>query len=273
MSPARKRKSSATKRPKPAKDSSTRKSSPAGKSAARVPVAKKPAAKKAAGKQPAAKKSVAKKAAAKQPAAKKSVAKKAAGKQPVAKQRAANRAPAKPPQSAPYETGKWAAAFAPRAEGEVRYWLLKSEPETFSFDDLVHAKDRTTHWDGVRNFAARNFLRDGMKLGDQAFYYHSSTNPQAIVGICEVVREGYPDHTAFERSHHGYDANSSPDTPTWYMVDVRAVAPLAHPVTLPELKTRPELAEMALLRIGRLSVTPVTAAEWKVIVAMGKGGA
>lgn len=178
--------------------------------------------------------------------------------------------PAKAPQSAPYETGRWAAAFAARAPGERRYWLVKSEPETFSFDDLLRAPGRTTHWDGVRNFAARNFLRDGMKMGDHVFFYHSSTNPQAIVGVCEVVREGYPDHTAFDRSHHGYDADSDPDAPTWYMVDVRAVAPLAHPVTLADIKARPELADMALLRIGRLSVTPVTAREWEVIQQMGR---
>ena len=225
--------------------------------------------------------STAKQTAAKQTAAKKTFAKKAPARKAATKQAAA-RAPSAPPSSAPYETGKWAAAFAPRKRGERRYWLLKSEPETFSFDDLLHAKNRTTHWDGVRNFAAlgdgirnhraANNLR-AMKKGDQAFFYHSSVNPQAIVGICEVVREGYPDHTAFERSHHGYDAKSSPDAPQWYMVDVQAVAPLAQPVTLPDLKTRPELAEMALLRIGRLSVTPVTASEWKVIVAMGKGRA
>jgi len=222
-----------------------------------------------------------KKASTKQPPkkaaiAKQSAARKAPGKQ--AKERPAKKIPAKkgpakkPPHSAPYETGKWAAAFAPRAPGERRYWLVKSEPEVFSFDDLVHAKDRTTYWDGVRNFAARNFLRDGMKLGDQVFFYHSMANPQAIVGVCEVVREGYPDFTALDRAHTGYDADSDPDAPTWYMVDVRAVAPLARPVTLPEIKARPELAEMALLRIGRLSVVPVTATEWEVIQAMGNAG-
>jgi predicted RNA-binding protein with PUA-like domain len=192
--------------------------------------------------------------------------KKAARKEPG---KAASKKPTKqPPKSAPYETGKWASAFAPRAPGERRYWLVKSEPETFSFDDLMRAKNRTTFWDGVRNSAARNFLRDGMKLGDQVFYYHSSTNPPAIVGICEVVREGYPDPTAFDPAHHGYDADSNPDAPTWYMVDLRAVAPLARPVTLPEIKAKPELAQMALLRIGRLSVTPVTASEWEVIRKM-----
>ena len=165
----------------------------------------------------------------------------------------------------------WAYVFTPRAAGERRYWLVKSEPDTFSFDDLLAAKDRTTHWDGVRNFAARNFMRDGMKLGDGVLYYHSSVNPQAIVGIAEVAREAYPDHTAFDRSHHGYDEDSSPDDPTWYMVDLRAVEPLARPVTLPEIKARRELAGMVLLRIGRLSVTPVTAQEWETIRSISRG--
>jgi predicted RNA-binding protein with PUA-like domain len=169
-----------------------------------------------------------------------------------------------------YEKGKWAAAFAPRKPGERRYWLVKSEPEVFSFDDLLRAKDKTTSWDGVRNFAARNFLRDGMKVGDHVFFYHSMTDPQAIVGICEVVREGYPDETALDPSHAYYDAGSDPDAPTWYMVDLRAVMRLERPVTLPEVKRRKELAEMALVRIGRLSVTPVSRREWETICAMGE---
>jgi predicted RNA-binding protein with PUA-like domain len=170
------------------------------------------------------------------------------------------------------EGGAWAAVFTPRKPGERRYWLVKSEPETFSFDDLLSAANRTTHWDGVRNFAARNFMRDGMKLGDQVFFYHSSVNPQAIVGVCEVVREAYPDSTAFDRSHHGYDADSDPNEPTWVMVDLHAIERLARPVTLTELKAEPRLAGMALLRIGRLSVTPVTAAEWNVIRGLAGGG-
>ena len=169
-----------------------------------------------------------------------------------------------------YADGKWAAAFAPRKPGERRYWLVKSEPETFSFDHLLKAPKKTTTWDGVRNAVARNFLRDGMKIGDQVFFYHSSVNPQAIVGVCEVVREAYPDSTAFDRTHHGYDEGSDPNDPTWYMVDLRAVAPLARPVTLPEIKAKPELAQMVLLRIGRLSVTPVTPREWSVINEMGR---
>ena len=169
-----------------------------------------------------------------------------------------------------HEGGAWAAVFTPRTPGERRYWLVKSEPTTFAFENLMAAKNRTTQWDGVRNFVARNFLRDGMQVGDQVFFYHSSTNPQAIVGICEVARAAYPDSTAFDTSHHGYDEKSDPDGPTWFMVDLKGVAPLARPVTLTEIKARPELAGMALLRIGRLSVTPVTAAEWKVITGMSE---
>ena len=156
-----------------------------------------------------------------------------------------------------------------RGPGERRYWLLKSEPSTFSWDDLMKAPGRIIGWDGVRNAAARNFLRDGMKLGDLAFFYHSMTDAQAVVGVCEVVREGYPDPTAFDPRHPQYDEQSSPDSPTWFQVDVRAIEPLAHPVSLAEIKRRPELADMALLRIGRLSVTPVRAAEWETITAMG----
>lgn len=168
----------------------------------------------------------------------------------------------------PYEGSPWAPVFAPRAKGERRYWLVKSEPDVFSFDDLVKARGKTTGWDGVRNFTARNFLRDGMKVGDQVFYYHSSTNPQAIVGICEVVRDGYPDETALDPTHDAFDADSDAADPTWYKVDLRAVKPLRRPVTLAEIKQRKELAHMALVRIGRLSVSPVSRKEWETILQM-----
>jgi predicted RNA-binding protein with PUA-like domain len=171
---------------------------------------------------------------------------------------------------AAYAKGAWAETFTPRKSGEKRYWLVKSEPETFSFDDLLAAPRKTMHWDGVRNHVARNFMRDGMQVGDRVFFYHSSTNPQAIVGICEVAREAYPDHTALDPKHDAYDPKSDPDDPTWYMVDLRAVERLKRPVTLAEIKKRPELAKMALLRIGRLSVSPVTEKEWDVIRAMGE---
>ena len=169
-----------------------------------------------------------------------------------------------------YAKGAWASSFTPRAPGEVRLWLVKSEPETFSWDDLLAAPRQTTPWDGVRNFAARNFLVDGMAAGDLVFYYHSMAQPQAIVGIAQVVRAGYPDPTAFDRRHDGFDPDSSADAPTWFMVDLQAVRPLARPVSLPELKARTDLASMALIRIGRLSVTPVTPKEWAVVIAMSE---
>jgi predicted RNA-binding protein with PUA-like domain len=177
----------------------------------------------------------------------------------------------KVPKSAPYAQGKWAAAFAPRARGEKRYWLVKSEPDVFSFDDLLAAKNRTTCWDNVRNTAARNFMRDGMKKGDRAFFYHSNADPAAIVGIVEIVREGYPDDGAFDRRNEYFDPKSNRDAPTWFMVDVKAVKRLKRPVTLAEIKAEPALAEMALVRVGRLSVVPVTPEEWETIIGMSGG--
>ena len=167
-----------------------------------------------------------------------------------------------------HASGAWAHVFTPRSAGEIRYWLVKSEPDTFSFDDLQKAPKKTTTWDGVRNFVARNFLRDGMKRGDQVFFYHSSTKPQAIVGVCEVVKEAFPDQTALDPKHDGFDEKSDKDDPTWFAVELKAVEPLPRPVTLAELKANKALAGMALLRIGRLSVTPVTKKEWDTIREM-----
>lgn len=168
----------------------------------------------------------------------------------------------------PYEQGKWAHVFA-RTAGERRYWLVKSEPDVFSFDDLLAAPKKTTCWDSVRNTGARNFLRDGMKKGDLVFYYHSNATPSAIVGVCKVVREGYPDHTALDASHDYFDPKSDPDAPTWFMVDVQAVKKLAQPVALPDIKAEPALSDMALVRVGRLSVVPVTEDEWDTVLRMG----
>jgi predicted RNA-binding protein with PUA-like domain len=182
----------------------------------------------------------------------------------------------KPAKKTPKKTparktgGAWAAVFTPRAPGEVRYWLVKSEPAVFSFDDLLHKHNKTTHWDGIRNFAARNFMRDGMKVGDRVFFYHSMSDAPSIVGICEVVREAYPDASQFDPSSEVHDPKSTKDAPTWLMVDLRAVAQFTHPVTLAQIKQRRELEHMALLRIGRLSVTPVTAAEWRMITKMAE---
>lgn len=187
---------------------------------------------------------------------------------------AAKKAPSgkKPPRSMPYEQGAWAFAFT-RAPGERRYWLIKSEPDVFSFSDLTAAPRRTTCWDSVRNASARNFMRDGMKRGDLCFYYHSNADPSAIVGICEVVREGYPDQTALDPTHDYFDPKSDPEHPTWYMVDVQAVRALARPVSLNEIKAEPTLADMALVRTGRLSVVPVLAEEWAKVIAMSESPA
>jgi predicted RNA-binding protein with PUA-like domain len=147
-----------------------------------------------------------------------------------------------------------------------RYWLVKSEPDSFSFDDLLASPNRTTSWDGVRNFQARNSMRDDMKLGDLVFFYHSSTDPAAIVGIAEVVREGYPDPTAFDRKDSHFDPKSKPDSPTWMMVDLRAREALPKPITLEEMREVKGLEKMVLLQKGsRLSVQPVTPKEWEII--------
>ena len=153
----------------------------------------------------------------------------------------------------------------------MRYWLMKTEPGTFGVDDLAKAPRETTFWDGVRNFQARNMLRDEMQRGDGVFMYYSSTEVPGIVAIMEVVKEGYPDPTAFERKHHHYDADSDPAKPRWYGVDVRLKRRLSRVITLTELREHAskELKGMVLLRPGnRLSVTPVEAAHWKFIVSL-----
>jgi len=144
------------------------------------------------------------------------------------------------------------------------YWLVKSEHETFSFNDLLASPKKTTHWDGVRNFAARNHLR-AMRAGDLVFFYHSSAKPAAIVGVAEVAREAYPDASAFDSADSHFDPKSKRDDPTWFMVDIRAVEALPRPVTLDEVKQTKGLENMALVRLGRLSVQPVTAREYETI--------
>ena len=154
-----------------------------------------------------------------------------------------------------------------------RYWLVKSEPSVFSFDDLLARPKQTTHWDGVRNFQARNTMRDDMKKGDLVFFYHSSADPTAIVGVAEVVREGYPDPTALDPKDAHFDPKSKADAPSWYMVDLKAVEPLKRPIPLGELRTMKGLEKMTLLQKGsRLSVQPVTEQEWKIIYAAGMKG-
>ena len=150
-----------------------------------------------------------------------------------------------------------------------QYWLLKSEPESFSIDDLFAAPNQTTCWDGVRNYQARNFMRDGMRAGDRAFFYHSSTEPMGIVGIVEIVREAYPDHTALDPDDPHFDPRSRAEAPTWLMVDVRALQRFEAPITLAELRDVAGLDGLELLRRGsRLSVQPVSAEHWARIVAL-----
>lgn len=157
----------------------------------------------------------------------------------------------------------------PRTGDGVRYWLFKTEPEVFSFEDLQRAPKQTTFWDGVRNFQVRNFMRDHMAVGDLVFIYHSNAEPPAVVGIARVASTAYPDHTAFDASHDHYDPKSDPAYPTWMMVDVQAVRAL-QPVTLPALRDVPGLEAMELLQRGsRLSVTPLTAAEWAIVERLG----
>jgi predicted RNA-binding protein with PUA-like domain len=152
----------------------------------------------------------------------------------------------------------------------TRYWLMKSEPGVFSIDDLARAKQQTTRWDGVRNYQARNMLRDQIAVGDGVLFYHSSADPPAVAGTARVVRAGYPDPTQFDAADGHHDPDSSPDDPRWYAVDIKFEGKLARPVTLPELRALPALADMVLLRRGsRLSVQPVTAAEWKAITKLG----
>jgi predicted RNA-binding protein with PUA-like domain len=153
-----------------------------------------------------------------------------------------------------------------------RHWLVKSEPDAFSFDDLLASPERTTGWTGVRNYQARNFMRDDMKRGDLVFFYHSSSDPTAIVGVAEVVREGYPDPTAFDPRDSHFDPKSKRDAPTWIMVDLRAVEKLPRPLTLADLKGVAGLEKMVLLQRGsRLSVQPVSAEEWEIVYGLAKG--
>ncbi len=152
----------------------------------------------------------------------------------------------------------------------ARYWLMKSEPSVFSIDDLAKAKGRTTRWDGVRNYQARNLLRDEIKVGDGVLFYHSSADPPAVAGTAKVARAGYVDPTQFDRGDGHHDPDSSPDDPRWYAVDIQFESKFARPVALPELRATPALADMVLLRRGsRLSVQPVTPSEWKLISKLG----
>ena len=157
------------------------------------------------------------------------------------------------------------------AKSEKRYWLVKSEPDCFSWDDLMQAPGRTTCWDGVRNYQARNFMRDGMKKGDLVLFYHSSAEPNAVLGVAEVVREAYPDHTQFDPKEDHFDPKSDAASPTWIMVDLKAKEAFRRPVTLAELKKDPRLEGMELLKRGsRLSVQAVSPEHWAVVCELGR---
>jgi predicted RNA-binding protein with PUA-like domain len=158
----------------------------------------------------------------------------------------------------------------PTSTSPRRHWLVKTEPSVFSFDDLMKCPKQTTSWDGVRNFQARNTLRDDMKKGDLVFVYHSSADPTAIVGVAEIAREGYPDKTAFDAKDSHFDPRSREDAPTWFVVDLKATEAFRRPVTLAELREVKGLEKMTLLQKGsRLSVQPVSPTEWEIIYKLG----
>ncbi|CAG1022913.1 EVE domain-containing protein [Methylomonas sp. LL1] len=151
----------------------------------------------------------------------------------------------------------------------MNYWLMKSEPDAFGIDDLEQRPGQTEHWDGVRNYQARNMMRDEMKVGDQVFFYHSNCEQPGIVGIAQVSKESYADFTAFDPDDKHFDPKSNPDKPTWFMVDVQFVRKLKRTISLRELKQKSELADLALVRRGnRLSIMPVSQQQWQFILGL-----
>lgn len=153
----------------------------------------------------------------------------------------------------------------------MRYWLFKSEPDCFSIDTLSKCPKQTSPWDGVRNYQVRNLLRDEIKRGDLAFFYHSSCTPPGVAGVMQVVKEAYPDFTAWDLQSEHFDPKSTPDNPRWYMVDVKLVSKFPHFISLDEIKRHPTLKSMQILRKGnRLSITAVTQAEWETILNLGE---
>ena|SRR3990167_2604036 len=151
----------------------------------------------------------------------------------------------------------------------MRYWLLKSEPSCFSIDDLQQSPNQTTHWDGVRNYQARNYLRDQMQPGDAAFFYHSNCKTPGITGIVKIISNAYPDYTAFDPNSEHPDLSSNPDNPRWFMVDVQFVEKFENIISLAELKQHPELHQLALLKKGnRLSVSTISEQAWNYIMSI-----
>jgi len=151
----------------------------------------------------------------------------------------------------------------------AKYWLVKSEPSAYSIDDLMH--DKIKHWDGVRNYQARNYMRDEMKLGDKVLFYHSNAEPTAVVGVCEVAKEGYPDFSAFDPEDKHFDPKSKIDSPTWIMVDIKIIEKFIRPVALDEIKGNSKLQNMKLVQRGnRLSVMPIDKNEFNEIMKLSK---
>ena len=150
-----------------------------------------------------------------------------------------------------------------------QFWLFKSEPGSYSFDDLV--RDGVAEWDGVRNFQVRNWLKNDIKVGDGVLFYHSSTSPLGVVGTAKVVREGYPDHTAWDPDSDHPDPKSTPERPLWYMVDLQADQRFGDTVTVDEMRAVPELGEMVVLKRGnRFSITPVTKEQFENVAQLGQ---
>lgn len=150
----------------------------------------------------------------------------------------------------------------------MRYWLMKSEPEAFSIDDLAKSPKQITCWDGVRNYQARNFMRS-MAVGDQVLFYHSNADPPSIIGIAEVVRTAYPDDSQFDKRSRHYDPDSDPSAPRWDMVDIRFKRKFTESLSLDALRKEPQLKGMILLQKGsRLSVQPVKEAEWGIVLKL-----
>lgn len=148
----------------------------------------------------------------------------------------------------------------------MQYWLFKSEPDAFSIDDLAAMPNQTEHWDGIRNYQARNYLRDEVKLGDQVFFYHSSCKDVGIVGVAEVVKESYPDDSQFNPESNYYDPKSNPDNPRWMMVDIKFKQKFAQILSLKQIKAMPEITQIGLVKKGhRLSIMPVTKQEWQFL--------
>jgi len=152
----------------------------------------------------------------------------------------------------------------------MKYWLMKSEPSTFGIEDLAKAPRRRSHWDGVRNYQVRNMIRDEIRKGDLAFFYHSSCEVPGIYGVARIVRESYPDPTAFDPRHAHFDPKSDPEAPTWFMVDVELVRRLETPITLEKLKANARaIGDLVVLKRGnRLSITPVTPTQWRKVLAL-----